>query len=298
MRALVTGGTGFVGSRLSARLVSLGHDVWVTGREGENVVPEGVGTVPWDRAGVMHFDVCFHQAANNDTLDEDFWGIMESNMFAPARLFNKLIRMGCRTFVYASSTAVYGNSPVPYKEDGLVDPLNLYAKSKLAFDEFALSFAEETRAVVFGLRYCNVYGSGESHKGRRASMVMHICHQMISGERPRIFKDGEQRRDWIHVEDVVEANLACLGHISGGVFNIASGRAVTFNHLVSVINSQLKSSLKSEYIECPFKSAYQNDTETDISKAKKVLGWRPKISLEDGVAGYLSLLQKEMDLNR
>lgn len=290
MKVLVTGGTGFVGNRLASRMVSMGFEVWITGRDGENGAPDGAFMLEWEAAGGMAFDACFHQAANNDTLDDDSGAMLKSNVFAPARLFHRLAHSGCGTFVYASSTAVYGNSPAPYREDTPTEPLNIYAKSKLAFDEFAPSFAEDTQSIVFGLRYCNVYGPGESHKGRRASMIMHLCRQMMSGERPRIFRHGEQRRDWIHVDDVVEANLACLGNLSGGVFNVAGGRAVTFNHLVSVINGALGSDLKPEYVECPFKDRYQSDTETDISKAEEMLGWKPRISLEEGVRGYLSLL--------
>jgi ADP-L-glycero-D-manno-heptose 6-epimerase len=289
LRVLVTGGTGFVGSNLAARLVSLGHEVCVTGREGENDAPAGSILVAWEEAGDMPFDACFHQAANNDTLDDNSWGMLESNVFAPARLFHRLARGGCRRFVYASSTAVYGNSSAPYTEETEPEPLNIYAKSKLAFDEFAPSFAEDTRTTVFGLRYCNVYGPGESHKGRRASMIMHLCRQMMKGERPRIFRDGEQRRAWIHVNDAVDANLSCLGSGSGGLFNVA-GESATFNRIVSVINDALGSELEPEHIECPFKERYQNDTETDSSKAKRALGWSPKVSIEDGIRGYLALL--------
>jgi ADP-L-glycero-D-manno-heptose 6-epimerase len=289
LRVLVTGGTGFVGYNLAARLVSLGHEVCVTGRESENGAPAGSTLVLWEDAGGMQFEACFHQAANNDTLDDDSWGMLESNVFAPARLFHRLARAGCGRFIYASSTAVYGNSAAPYTEETEPEPLNIYAKSKLAFDEFAPSFAEDTQTTVFGLRYCNVYGPGESHKGRRASMIMHLCRQMMEGGRPRIFRDGEQRRAWIHVDDAVEANLSCLGSGSGGLFNVA-GESATFNEIVDLINKELGSDLLPEYIDCPFKERYQNDTDTDVSKAKRALGWSPKVSIEDGIRGYLSLL--------
>jgi len=289
LRFLVTGGTGFVGYNLAARLVSLGHEVCVTGREGENDAPAGSILVSWEEAGDMPFDACFHQAANNDTLDDDSWGMLESNVFAPAKLFHRLAHNGCKRFVYASSTAVYGNSPAPYSEQSDTDPMNVYAKSKLAFDEFAQSFVEDTQTKVFGLRYCNIYGPGESHKGRRASMIMHLCLQMMGGGRPRIFQHGEQRRAWIHVDDVVDANLACLSSDSGGLFNVA-GESATFNQIVATINEALGSNLEPDYIKCPFEDRYQKDTDTDTSKAKRVLGWSPKVSIAEGIASYLPLL--------
>lgn len=289
MRILVTGGTGFVGSNLAARLVSLGHDVWATGRDGEAGAPEGCALVGWEEACSMGFDACMHQAANNDTLDAS-WDMMDSNVFAPARMFHRLAANGCGRFVYASSTAVYGNLPAPYREDGGTDPLNLYAKSKLAFDEFAAGFAEESGSLVFGLRYCNVYGPGESHKGRRASMVMQLALQMMSGQRPRIFRDGGQRRDWVYVDDAVDANVACLGASEGGVFNVAGGRSVSFNDLVGVLNGALGTSLEPEYLDCGFKDRYQNDTECDIGRARERLGWSPRHTIESGSRAYLALL--------
>lgn len=290
MRVLITGGTGFVGSNLSRKMVRLGHEVWVTGSDGEAGVPEGCSVVGWGEAQSMAFDACMHQAANNDTLDGGWEGMMESNVFGPARLFHRLAAHGCRRFVYASSTAVYGNTTAPYRECAETKPLNAYATSKLAFDEFAKGFAEESESKVFGLRYCNVYGPGEAHKGRRASMILQLALQMMGGNRPRIFRGGEQKRDWVYINDVVEANLACLESEVGGVFNVAGGRGVSFNYLVGVLNESMGLRLEPEYIECPFGESYQTNTECDISMAAEVLGWRPEFTLESGVAEYLSFL--------
>lgn len=290
MRVLITGGTGFVGSNLARKMVRLGHEVWVTGSDGEAGVPEGCSVVGWGVAQSMAFDACMHQAANNDTLDGDWEGMMESNVFGPARLFHRLAACGCRKFVYASSTAVYGNRPAPYRESTEPNPLNAYATSKLAFDEFAKGFAEESESKVFGLRYCNVYGPGEGHKGRRASMILQLVHQMMGGFRPRIFKGGEQKRDWVYVEDVVDANLACLSSEAGGIFNVAGGRGVSFNHLVGVLNKAMGLDMEPDYMECPFGDSYQTNTECDISRAAELLGWRPRFTVESGVDAYLSFL--------
>lgn len=290
MRVLVTGGTGFVGFRVASRLRGLGHHVWVTGREREAGIPDGSHLVGWDEAAAMEFDTCFHQAANNDTLDGSE-EMLDANVFAPSKLFHRLAANGCRRFVYASSTAVYGNETAPFCESGATRPLNLYAVSKLAFDEFASSFAEECESLVFGLRYCNVYGPGESHKGRRASMIMQMSMKMMRGERPTLFRDGSQKRDWVHVDDVVEANLACLGASKGGIFNVAGGRGISFVDLTRVINGHLGSNLEPIYVECPFEGKYQTNTECDISKARWELGWSPKFTIESGVGDYLAFFR-------
>lgn len=293
MRVLVTGGTGFVGHNLANRLIRMGYEVWVTGSDSEAGVPRGSTLIGLEEAEGMNFDACMHQAANNDTLD-DSEDMSRSNVFMPARLFHRLARNGCHRFVYASSTAIYGNRPAPYTESTKPEPLNWYAKSKLAFEDFASDFAVESQSVVFGLRYCNVYGPGESHKGRRASMIMHLAKQMMAGERPRIFRDGDQKRDWVYVDDVVDANLACLLASKGGVFNVAGGRSVSFNELVGILNKEMGVNLEPEYIECGFKDRYQNDTGCDITKARDWLRWSPKFTIEAGVREYLPLLRPSL----
>jgi len=290
LKIIVTGGTGFVGYNLASRLIGMGHEVFVTGSPDEAGIPEGARLVGWAAAGAMEFDACMHQAANNDTMEGDLQKVMRANVFEPARLFNSLASKGCRKFVYASSAAVYGNGPAPYRESQEAKPLNPYAVSKLAFEEFAADFARETASSVIGLRYCNVYGPGESHKGRRSSMILQLRNQMASGSRPRIFRDGEQRRDWVYVDDAVEANVAGLESDKSGVFNVAGGRAVTFNYMVEVINRCMGTELEPEYIDCDFKDRFQTNTECDISEAQKVLGWRPSLTFEEGVEQYLSFL--------
>lgn len=291
MKILVTGGTGFVGSNLVNKLKEFGHTIQITGFNNENNVNAhiaGNNLNELEEKYLKNNDVCFHQAANNDTLETDREKVFEQNVYTPIVLFEKLYKYGCRKFIYASSTAVYGNKKAPYSEDNTKPcPLNVYAESKLKFDEFAMHFAKEKNVSVIGLRYCNIYGPNEEHKGRRASMIFHICQNLINNQKPKIFKNGEQKRDWCYVKDVVNANVKCLHYEKSNIFNIAGGKSVDFNYLIKIIKENLGSDLETEYIECDFKEKYQNDTECNISKAEIELGWKPYFNIEAGIKDYI-----------
>ena len=290
MRILVTGGTGFVGSSLAERLIALGHKVAVSAEDFENPTPDGAD--PYSETQ----DICFHQAANNDTLDGDSEGMFKSNLHEPMELFKRMLAKGCKKFIYASSTAVYGNSECPYGELTKTDPLNPYARSKLAFDEFAMNFAKENKVSVIGLRYCNVYGPKEQHKGRRASMIYQFYERMSKGLRPRLFKFGEQKRDMCYVKDIVEANVKCMNYDGSGIFNVGSGKPTSFNEMVQIINLNLGSNLSPEYLDCPFEKQYQSHTECDISAANNILGWRPDYTIERGIQEYVEWLKPRIFL--
>ncbi|MFH1443111.1 MAG: NAD-dependent epimerase/dehydratase family protein, partial [Candidatus Micrarchaeota archaeon] len=229
MRALVTGGTGFIGSNLAGRLIREGWGVTITGRKGEQEIPElknpvvegDLGKIEWHKLG--RFDAVFHQAAITDTLVTDEKEMMRVNCEEARRLFEFAKESGCKKIVYASSTAVYGAGKTPYRETDDPVPLNAYGRSKLELDKFAMKFASENQDMtVVGLRYCNVYGQGESHKGKMASMALQIAKQMKIGN-PKLFKWGEQKRDYIFVKDVVEANLLALEAKKSVVLNCGGG---------------------------------------------------------------------------
>lgn len=296
MKALVTGGTGFVGSHLVETLAAQGHEVTAVGVKTERLIPKGAKFIQLhldgiDWSAVAGNDVVFHQAANNDTLDTDGIEMRKANVTAPMRLFKAAMDGGCRKFVYASSTAVYGDSPAPYVEGVTeLNPLNEYAKSKAEFDEFAMKFAKDHDVQVVGLRYCNVYGVGEGHKGKRASMIYQLIKTMSLGGAPKLFAPGDQKRDWLYVKDVVRANIMAAQSDCTGIFNLGSGQAVTFNKLVEIINENLQIEITPEYIECSFKDKYQSYTECNVTKIKEAFGWEPEYGPERGIAELMSEL--------
>ena len=295
MKILITGGTGFIGKHLAEKL-KLDHEVIVTGNSLEQKI-EGVKLVHLGFQGIppeyTEVDVVFHQAANNDAqcMDEEL--MMRANYYDPIYLFKKSYSKGCRKFIYASTTAVYGNEPAPYKESSTkVNPLTFYGKSKARFEEFARNFSD---AVTVGLRYCNVYGLGESHKRNRASMIHQIIQKIIQNKSPKIFKYGQQKRDWVNVFDVVQANILAMNHTKSDIFNVGSGVASSFSEIVLCANKILGKNVEPEYIDNPYPNTYQEYTQCDITKMKKSLGYNPTISLEQGIKEMIYNYQPTLD---
>ena len=169
-------------------------------------------------------------------------------------------------------------------------PANVYAFSKAIMDNLATRVATENRDwIIIGLRYFNVYGPREAHKGVPASMVYHLSKQMKAGQRPRIFKHGEQRRDFVYVKDVVAGSIRSLDAKSSGIYNLGFGQARSFNELISVLNDSLKTSLEPDYFDNPH-AHYQNFTQADLTNARNALGYAPQFPLEAGVADYMKWL--------
>ncbi len=293
MRILVTGGTGFIGSNIALELLGQGHDVIITGtRTGEQQLPEFEGKIieghlndiDWKQCGKI--DLVFHEAAINDTTFSDEKEMFRANVEPAKKLFPFALNAGCKEIVFATSTAVYGNAKAPFKENGPVAPLNAYARSKLALEKFAMDFASQHPQIkIVGLRYCNVYGPRENHKGKRATMIFQLAQQMRKGN-PKLFKFGEQKRDYIYVKDVVQANLLASKSGKNGIFNCGFGKAVSFNRLVELLNKALGTSRVPEYIENPFTAAYQDYTECDMALAKRELGFIPRFGIEKGIEDY------------
>lgn len=309
-RILVTGGTGFIGSQLAKRLVAEGNDVIITGKGTEQktkipCISYSFHDLNWSE--IHPIDVIYHQAAISDTThkpEEDYHKVnVEQNQI----LFNDAVNHGCKTIVYASSCAVYGDvgnykdkyydlvlpneKPKyrkPFSEDDATinTPLNAYGKSKILFDQWAMEFGKKEGITVVGLRYSNVYGPGETHKGKSSSMVWQLIQQMIIG-RPKLFKWGEQRRDFVYIDDVVKANLLASKQTTSNVFNVGSGIASSFNSIVKTINEALKTEHGITYIENPYKDVYQDFTQCDLTRANKILKYYPDYNILKGVKEYL-----------
>ncbi|RMH59621.1 MAG: ADP-glyceromanno-heptose 6-epimerase [Zetaproteobacteria bacterium] len=310
-RILVTGGAGFIGANLAKALVQRpGTEVVViddfSSGDWHNLIDIDCELRAVDCADSRlleeiadgAFTAIFHQAAITDTTVLDQRRMIEVNTNAFAALLAASARAGTRV-VYASSAGVYGNSPAPNRVGYGEIPENVYGFSKLAMDRVAARWYERHPAPIIGMRYFNVYGPGERHKqckdgNKTSSMMLQLYEQVREGRRPRLFKYGEQKRDFVYIRDVVDANLAALEAPRSGVCNIGTGRARTFNEVVSNLGRVLGVELDIEYFDNPY-PFYQNHTEADLSETEQLLAWRPAWSLEDGMADYLRHLTQGED---
>ena len=300
---LVTGGAGFVGSNIAKALEAEGHEVTVLddfsknghfknliGFKGDVITCDLFERVPHD----MYFDAIFHEAAITDTTVMDQKAMMEQNVEAFKNLLEFAADNDIKKVIYASSAATYGNGPVPNVETQPTHPENVYGFSKVIMDNVARQFSEDNNDMkIIGLRYFNVYGPGEYHKGKMASMVYQLYNQMKAGERPRVFKHGEQQRDFVYVKDIVKINLCALKNgKETGVFNAATGVPRDYNDIIACLNKELGTKLEPEYIDNPY-PFFQLKTQADITKSKEKLGYEPDYTLEKGIADYVKILKEE-----
>jgi len=237
------------------------------------------------------FEAVFHNAAITDTTIPDQKLMMDVNTNSMKYIIDACIKWGAK-LIYASSAGVYGNTEPPMKEDRGLIPENVYGFSKLMADNMVKNKMEEYpsfRAV--GFRYFNVYGMGEQYKGKTASMIYQLAMQMKAGKNPRLFKYGEQKRDFVYIEDVLQANIKALERQDvSGIFNVGYGKARSFNDIVEILNRLMGTNYEIEYFDCPYEF-YQSYTEADISAIKEKLGYEPKYDLESGIEHYLKSLK-------
>jgi ADP-L-glycero-D-manno-heptose 6-epimerase len=319
---IVTGAAGFIGSRLvrglNRRGVSeiIAVDNLAHGDKFRNLAAcEIADYVDQAQLGAhLHslegaVEAVFHQGACSDTLETDGRYMMENNYAYSRRLLD-----WCQDeeipLIYASSAAVYGAGPKYREERESERPLNIYGYSKFLFDQVVRQRLAQRSAQIAGLRYFNVYGPNEWHKGRMASVALHAYEQLHSVGRVKLFagadgyRDGEQRRDFIYVDDAVAVNLWFLERRGvSGIFNCGTGRAQTFNRLaVAVINAvhgtqatlhDIVAKGLIEYVPFPPELAgkYQSFTEADLTRLREAGYPGEFMTVEQGVAAYVKELQ-------
>lgn len=311
---IVTGGAGFIGSNLVMGLNARGYDDILVvdhlsnGIKYRNLVDCRI-TDYLDRStflerlrqGAFHaesIEAIFHQGACSTTTEWDGRYMMDNNYEYSKTLFHY-----CQThkipFIYASSAAVYGADPTFKEEPAHEGPLNVYGYSKFQFDQYLRRQSKLTAQAV-GLRYFNVYGPREAHKGSMASVAFHLNNQIQDSDELRLFEgcdgygNGEQRRDFIYVGDVVDVNLWFLDNPRvSGIYNCGTGRSQTFNDVANaVIRYHQRGSIK--YIPFPehLKGCYQSFTEANLDYLRAAGCGHQFKSVEQGVQLYMEWLNR------
>lgn len=333
---VVTGGAGFIGSNLVGELCARDADAriivvddFTTGTfanildamgrrraglfRGE-VVASSCDEVDWESLlEEMAPSAVFHLAAITDTTVMDERRMIETNAEAFRPLLWACAQSGT-PLVYASSAATYGTPDLvsqrrPFALDAAGRPSNVYGFSKWLMEcdhrSTALELRQETGQApwVVGLRYFNVFGPGESRKGRMASMAFQLAGQIRDGKRPRLFADGSQARDQVHVDDVVACTMAGAGlgekkRPTPGVYNVGSGKATPFAQVAASVRSGFgldDKELPVEYFPMPpeIRAYYQDFTCADMSETAVGLGFTPEIDPADGIESYARFLRNQ-----
>lgn len=306
---LITGGAGFIGSNLalyfqkhhpganvcvfdkfrddtyfpSGNPTSLGHFKNLLDFRGEAIV--GDLTKDLDKLKGRDFDYIFHQAAISDTTAMDQKLMLETNFEAFVKLY-EIAKQSGAMLIYASSAGTYGNSPAPNIVGVGEVPENIYGYSKLQMDIFTRQvLAQDSEIPLIGLRYFNVYGEREFYKGKTASMILQLGLQALEHKKVRLFKYGEQLRDFVYIKDVIQANVKAIEASASGVYNVGSGKARSFNDIINELKRHL-GDFEVEYIDNPY-TFYQNHTQADIALSQEFLSYTPRFSLEQGIESYI-----------
>jgi ADP-L-glycero-D-manno-heptose 6-epimerase len=313
---LVTGGAGFIGSNLVAALCRRGAEVMVVDRLGmagkwRNLAHHPVaGVLPPEELerfllAEPPLTAVLHMGAVSDTTETDGDLVAATNMMLPLRLWEVCAARRV-PFLYASSAATYGDGSAGFDDDmapehlARLRPLNLYGWSKHAFDRRVAQLLARGRPAPpqwAGLKFFNVYGPNEYHKGRMASVVFHKFQQIRRGEPATLFRsdrpgiaDGDQRRDFVHVDDCVAAVLWLLENPqSSGLFNVGSGRARSFLDLARALFAALGEAERIEFVDMPadLRGRYQYFTEAPLDRLRDAGFAAQATPLEEGVRRYV-----------
>ena len=308
---IVTGAAGFIGSNIVAGLNARGErDILVVddladGRKCLNLADLDFSDyLEYDdllarvESGADLGDVTavFHQGACSDTTEWDGRYVMARNYRYSKSLHDWCVARGI-PFIYASSASVYGMGPDFVEQRAAERPLNMYAFSKFAFDQYVRAQSAKVNSQVAGLRYFNVYGPREQHKGKMASVAWHFSRQIEESGECRLFEgsdgygDGEQRRDFVYVGDCVDVNLWLLDSGVSGIFNCGTGRSQTFNDVADAVTAWYGRGEK-RYIEFPASliGRYQSFTQADVNALREAGYGRAFATVEEGVRRYLDWL--------
>ena len=297
MKTLVTGGAGFIGSNLVNRLLKDGHEVRVIDNESSDAheSPYWNSKARNSKRDIIDYDylkyitegvdVIFHLAAEariQPTIDNPRLAV-QTNVLGTCNVLQVARECSVKRVVYSSTTSAYGlTNPIPNTEDMPKDCLNPYSVSKTAGEELCKLYTDMFGVETVTFRYFNVYGKNQPFKGQYAPVIGIFQRQHKAGEPMTVVGDGEQRRDYVHVSDVVEANILAATttnkDVIGEIFNLGTGTNYSVLDLVKLVGGE-----DANHVHLPQREGEARETLSDSSKAYKYLEWKPKVKLEDWI---------------
>lgn len=238
------------------------------------------------------FDAIFHLAAISDTRAENEHEILSCNLLPFNTMLDYAKNNKCR-IIYASSAAVYGANAAKYLKEEMTFPSNVYGFSKLSMDNLKEQFSE-TFSGCIGLRFFNVYGPGEEMKGATMSVARKLYDAMSNGIEPTLFEGSDKiKRDFVYVQDVVNAMVKSMFSDYSGVINLGSGVARSFQDVADIIKELTAYKGKINYVPNPYINGYQYYTCASLVESHRAIGYKPEYSLEQGLQSYISIIEHE-----
>lgn len=286
-KALVTGGAGFIGSHLAKALLARGLQVTILddlsmGRE-ENI-PAGAEFIKGDicsakdvMPAIKDATIVFHEAARVSIRSslQGFYDDARVNLMGTLNLLQCCENSDVRKFIFASSMAVYADhaTPDPIPESHVTEPISPYGIAKLAAEKYCMQFSQNTGIDCLALRYFNTYGPGQTFTPYVGVITIFI-RRLLENRQPLIFGDGEQKRDFVHVSDIVKANvLAMETDIKRGIFNVGTGKATSVNEIAKFLCDRINPGLRPDHIAAhPGELRYSI---ADIKKISETMGYQP-----------------------
>ena len=293
-RILVTGGGGFIGSNL-ANALAAENEVIALDNGYLGTAENLTSAVTFEDADVLdddlptEVDVVYHLAALSSYAmhEESPREGVRVNVEGFVNVVDQARADGCETVVYASTSSIYGDQTEPSPESMDVTVNTGYEASKLARERYAEYFANHYGMSMAGMRFFSVYqgyAGSEEHKGEYANVIAQFADDVAHGRSPVLYGDGTQTRDFTHVDDIVRGLELAGEEKLNGIYNLGTGQRYDFNTLVGMINDELGTDVSPEYVENPIpEDVYVHDTCSDSTRMRTATGWKPRISLEEGI---------------
>jgi len=291
-KVLVTGGAGFIGREVVKQLQQNGYVVTVLDKAEK---PDDFVNVKYIRGDLQNAAKCVVACAGQDFvihlaakpripesfIDPDSY--FDDNVTGTKNILTAASAVGIRKFVYASSSSIYGNNPAPHKPFHKPDPLNYYSMTKLFGEHLCKQYKNMFNLNYTILRFFTVYGDEQPDDDNKGLMISKFYRLAAEGKPLTVHGDGQYKRDYIHVSDVAKACISSVeSRVKSEIFNVGTGENISVNEVIDILK-EFFPDLKIENEEKP--KGYASETLADISKAKKLLGWKPQININDGIRG-------------